>query len=93
MLNRREFVTAGGRHSRFRNASTGTRASFVPATDDREAIDAHVHVWTPDTVAYPLAEGYRKETMVPASFTPEQLFEHSRPNGVRKVVLIQMNFY
>jgi predicted TIM-barrel fold metal-dependent hydrolase len=24
-------------------------------------IDAHVHVWTPDTLHYPLARGYRKE--------------------------------
>ena len=34
-------------------------------------IDAHVHVWTPDTVRYPLAPGYTKENMKPASFTAE----------------------
>jgi hypothetical protein len=24
-------------------------------------IDAHVHVWTPDTAHYPLAAGYKKD--------------------------------
>jgi len=39
-------------------------------------VDAHVHVWTPDTAHYPLAAGYKKEDMKPASFTPEELFKH-----------------
>src|SRR5947208_13382921 len=56
-------------------------------------IDAHVHVWTPDTAHYPLAEGYKKEDMKPASFTPEELFKHSKPAGVDRVNLIQMSFY
>ena len=41
-------------------------------------IDAHVHVWTPDTAHYPLAAGYKKEDMKPASFTPEELFKHTQ---------------
>jgi predicted TIM-barrel fold metal-dependent hydrolase len=56
-------------------------------------IDAHVHVWTPDTSHYPLAAGYKKENMEPASFTPEQLFKHSKPAGVDRINLIQMSFY
>lgn len=56
-------------------------------------IDAHVHVWTPDVASYPLAEGYTVSQMKPASFTPEELFVHSRPNGVNRIVLIQMSFY
>jgi predicted TIM-barrel fold metal-dependent hydrolase len=56
-------------------------------------IDAHVHVWTPDTAHYPLAEGYKKENMKPASFTPEELFKHSKPAGVDRINLIQMSFY
>ncbi|MCB1087223.1 MAG: amidohydrolase family protein, partial [Verrucomicrobiae bacterium] len=56
-------------------------------------IDAHVHVWTPDTDRYPLAEGRKKEDMKPASFTPEELFAHCKPVGVSRVVLIQMSFY
>ncbi len=56
-------------------------------------IDAHVHVWTPDLKSYPLAKGYKKEQMNPASFTPEQLFSHCRPHGVKRIVLIQMSYY
>ena len=57
-------------------------------------IDAHVHVWTPDTKTYPLAAGFSvMKDMVPASFTPEQLFAHCKPEGVTRVVLIQMSFY
>ena len=56
-------------------------------------IDAHVHVWTPDTHRYPLAKGFSKREMRPPGFTPEELFAHSRPADVNRVVLIQMNFY
>jgi predicted TIM-barrel fold metal-dependent hydrolase len=56
-------------------------------------IDAHVHVWTPDTAHYPLAEGYKKENMDPPSFTPDDLFKHSKPAGVDRINLIQMSFY
>lgn len=56
-------------------------------------IDAHVHVWTPDTLHYPLAKGYKKEDMKPPSFTPKELFKHTRPNGVTRINLIQMSYY
>ena len=56
-------------------------------------IDAHVHVWTPDLSHYPLAPGYKKEDMRPPSFTPEELFKHSKPVGVNRINLIQMSFY
>jgi predicted TIM-barrel fold metal-dependent hydrolase len=56
-------------------------------------IDAHIHVWTPDTAHYPLAAGYKKEDMKPASFTPEELFKHTKPAGVDRINLIQMSFY
>src|ERR1700722_14208942 len=56
-------------------------------------IDAHVHVWTPDTAHYPLAKGFTKENMKPASFTPEELFRHSKPAGVDRINLIQMSYY
>jgi len=57
------------------------------------AVDAHVHVWTPDTARYPLAPGFARADMRPASFTPEQIFAHARPAGVSRVVLIQMSYY
>ena len=63
------------------------------AVDTSAPIDAHVHVWTPDTERYPLAAGFRRDEMKPPRFTPEQLFEHARPCGVGRVVLIQMSFY
>ena len=66
------------------------RGATVPPA---RSIDAHVHVWTPDTVRYPLAAGYGKDRMRPPSFTPEQFFAHARPCGVGRVVLIQMSFY
>ncbi len=56
-------------------------------------IDAHVHVWTPDTAHYPLADGFKKDDMKPPSFTPEELFKHSKPAGVDRINLIQMSFY
>jgi predicted TIM-barrel fold metal-dependent hydrolase len=56
-------------------------------------IDAHVHVWTPDVAAYPLAKGFTTAAMEPASFTAEELLTICRPIGVSRVVLIQMSFY
>src|SRR5499427_5919666 len=56
-------------------------------------IDAHVHVWTPDTAHYPLAAGYKPENMQPKSFTPDELFKHTKPAGVTRINLIQMSFY
>jgi len=56
-------------------------------------IDAHVHVWTPDTGHYPLADGFKKDDMKPPSFTPKELFEHAKPHGVTRINLIQMSYY
>lgn len=56
-------------------------------------IDAHSHVWTPDTTRYPLGPGYDKAAMKPASWTAEELIAASEPEGVGRVVLIQMSFY
>lgn len=57
-------------------------------------IDAHVHVWSADTQRYPISPDpkLRKDRNVP-SFTPEELFAHCKPEGVNRVVLIQMSFY
>src|SRR6516162_8054751 len=56
-------------------------------------IDAHVHVWTDDTSHYPLGPGWKPEDMKPKRFTPEDLFKHTKPAGVDRVVLIQMSYY
>jgi predicted TIM-barrel fold metal-dependent hydrolase len=65
------------------------------ADDPNESrwIDAHTHVWTADTARYPLAAGYRRDEMRPASFTLDEFFAHARPEGVTRAVLIQMSFY
>jgi predicted TIM-barrel fold metal-dependent hydrolase len=78
---------------------TTALAALAPAgcaslqNSGRGFIDAHVHIWTPDTERYPIAAGFTKKDMVPPSFTPEELFAHCRPQGVSRVVLIQMSFY
>jgi predicted TIM-barrel fold metal-dependent hydrolase len=65
-----------------------------PAQKHQGAIDAHVHVWTPDTQRYPLAHGFSvRKDMKPASFTPEELFAQCHPSGVHRIVLVQMSFY
>jgi predicted TIM-barrel fold metal-dependent hydrolase len=56
-------------------------------------IDAHVHVWSPDLDRFPLDAQFDPVQMVPKSFTDSELFDHCRPSGVDRVVLIQMNFY
>jgi predicted TIM-barrel fold metal-dependent hydrolase len=56
-------------------------------------IDAHCHVWTPDTVKYPLTAGYRRAQMDPPSFTVDELRAQMQPLGINRVVLIQMSFY
>ena len=56
-------------------------------------IDAHSHIWTPDTAHYPLAPGFAVADMKPPSFTAEELLGHCRPAGVGRVNLIQMSFY
>lgn len=88
-LNRREFGTL---------VSTAGAMACSPllAAEESESpgwIDAHVHVWTPDIVRYPLDSNYSVDAMKPRSFTPEELFAECRPAGVTRIVLIQMSFY
>lgn len=71
-----------------------TRREFRVAPDRAdEYIDAHVHVWTPDKSRYPRSGRDRDAQFETASFTPEELFANATPCGVKRVVLIQMNFY
>jgi predicted TIM-barrel fold metal-dependent hydrolase len=84
-LSRRHFLTQA--------ALASLAGCSTPNKAPSSWIDAHVHVWTPDTDRYPLAPGFTKEGMKPASFTPRQLFAHSEPEGVNRIVLIQMSYY
>lgn len=83
---RRSFIASS-------SAAALAGCSLMPSLRKRDWIDAHVHVWTPDVEKYPLARGFAVSDMRPASFTPEELFRHCRPEGVRRVVLIQMSYY
>lgn len=74
-------------------AVAGASISLAAEAKEPGLIDAHVHVWTPDTKAYPLGKDYDKSAMKPASFTPDELFAECRPVGVDRIVLIQMSFY
>lgn len=88
-MSRRSFL--GAASATFASVAVG-RAS---AADEAKGgfIDAHSHIWTPDTKAYPLAPGVKAEDMKPASFTEEELLARCRSQGVDRVVLIQMIFY
>ena len=54
-------------------------------------IDAHVHVWSPDTKTYPRSGPLAG--IDPLSFTPEELLKIARPCQVSRIVLVQMSFY
>jgi len=74
-------------------AINDVRVGLATSTPPTGWIDAHVHVWTPDTKRYPLSPKYKPSDMVPASFTPDELLAHAKSAGVSKIVLIQMSFY
>ncbi|WP_395736254.1 amidohydrolase family protein [Prosthecobacter sp.] len=81
------------RRSFLASAAALTGCSLLPGSSKGDWIDAHVHVWTPDVEKYPLARGFAVSDMRPPSFTPEQLFAHCKPEGVSRIVLIQMSYY
>jgi hypothetical protein len=86
MTTRRSFFATAG-------AASLSGCELLRSKSGGDHIDAHVHVWTPEVEKYPLARGYAVSDMRPPSFTPEQLFAHCRPEGVRRIVLIQMSYY
>lgn len=85
---RREFSALGAAV-----VAAGLSGSAAATMLEDNWIDAHVHVWTPDTKKYPLSPKFKVADMQPPSFTPEELFAHCKPVGVKRIVLIQMSFY
>lgn len=59
----------------------------------RPWIDAHSHVWSPDTARWPLANGKTQADLDPPSFTPEELLKLAHAEKVGRVVLIQHHTY
>lgn len=97
---RRSFVkklgqtaVAGGLVWRLLPSSITQAATVANMRTGEGWIDAHVHVWTPDTKKYPLDKTFKLSDMQPPSFTPDELLAHCKPVGVDRVVLIQMSFY
>jgi predicted TIM-barrel fold metal-dependent hydrolase len=89
---RREFLVAAA----VGGAATLTRERATLASDPAAPdayIDAHSHIWTPDTDRYPLAGKQTKADLKPPSFTPEELLAVAKPHGVTRVVLIQHKPY
>lgn len=69
-------------------------AATMPAADDNLPwIDAHSHIWPPDTDQFPLAPGKTKKDLDPPSFTDDELMALARPEGVGRVVLIQHSVF
>ncbi len=56
-------------------------------------VDAHIHVWTPDTKKYPLAPGFTKDDFWLPTFTPKEHFEFSNSIGPVRINLVQMTWY
>lgn len=77
--------------------STGVANAAAPAgppnLEKHPYIDAHSHVWSPDTDKWPLEKGQTKADLKPASFTPAELLAQAHPVGVGRVVLIQHHIY
>lgn len=92
-LSRRDFLSASVLAVGSGMIAGRDALAASPADLQAGSIDAHVHVWTPDTRRYPLAAGFAKEQMTLPGFTPEEFFAHARPAGVTRTVLIQMSYY
>lgn len=95
------LVSQLSRRDLLRTAAAGAIAAaagprLLAAEDDKLKamwIDAHSHVWSPDTEKWPLANNQTKADLAPPSFTPEELFKLAEPEGVGRVVLIQHHTY
>ncbi|MDA0658054.1 MAG: amidohydrolase family protein [Planctomycetota bacterium] len=98
ILDRRQILQAGLAATCL-TIGSAEKSAAASSSDTEESrirngwIDAHVHIWTPDVQAYPLAKEYGPSSLQPPSFTPVELMTHAAPCDVTRVVLIQMSFY
>jgi predicted TIM-barrel fold metal-dependent hydrolase len=89
-ITRRGLLVAGG------VAAVGAVAAcptIAAASNDATWIDAHSHIWPPDASRFPLQPGMTTADLSPASFTDDELMAIARPEGVRRVVLIQHTWF
>lgn len=92
LINRRDVLSLGA----LALAGLTNSTSAVARAEEEAAgnwIDAHSHIWPPTADRYPLAEGQTVSDLDPPSFTDEELMAIARPQGVRRVVLIQHSIY
>ena len=68
-------------------------AVAAAAFQDAPWIDAHSHIWTPDTSLSKLQPGMTVDDLAPKSFTADELMAVARPSGVGRVVLIQHTLF
>ena len=77
-------------------AASKTQATTVRPVGPEEKlpwIDAHSHIWTPDTSVFKLAPGMTPNDLAPRSFTDDELMAIAKPEGVGRVVLIQHTLF
>ncbi len=87
--NRREALAAGATVA----ALSAVVSPALAQERDLPWIDAHSHIWTPDTDRFPLVAGQTKKDLEPPSFTDDELMAVARPEGAGRVVLIQHSIY
>ena len=95
---RRHFLAAGSAVAMAGLAglprqSPGIAAEQTVDLEKHPYIDAHSHVWSPDTKRWPLAGNLTKADLAPPSFTPEELLKLAHEQRVGRVVLIQHHLY
>ncbi len=80
-----------------RQALALTAAGFAGCATFRNPnsgyIDAHSHIWTPETGQFPLREGVSVDDLAPPSFTAEQLIQLGHSEGVTRHVIISHRRY
>lgn len=88
LISRRDALATG-------MAATAAFTAGVPvsAAEDLPWIDAHSHIWTPDTSRFQLAPGMTADDLSPRSFTDDELMKVAMPEGVGRVVLIQHTLF
>lgn len=96
-LSRREWITsvaAGASALGVAACAQSPQAEKPSAAKlQTEVFDAHVHIWTPDTENYPLADGFTTDDFWIPSYTVEDLMAQARPAGVTRVNFVQMTWY
>jgi len=74
-------------------AVTGASLVNAEAKSPGPWIDAHSHIWTPETGKFPLRGKLTKDDLDPPSFTDDELMAVAAPHGVGRAVLIAHTGY